>query len=478
MHNQRIQISIIFTIFTSLIITACSAPGTPASVPSETSLPTSPPPPTQTSIPPDTPTPTSKNTLSPTLPVATSPTTSKESISVEADGSGDFPTLAEAVQNAPEGATLLLGAGVFRLDEALEIDKPLSLVGKGMDQTVIVSDVAEYTAHVKANGAFSVEGITFKHEGDSFADAIDVEEAQVTIKNCRFSGGKMNPEGKLRGAGLRLEEKASGVVQDCVAEENATGIWVDAQEATLEGNTSIKNLAGILFSSSSQALARSNRCQENQYNGFVVSMYANPTLEENTSVMNQQNGFYFLGEATGSAARNECSQNQQNGILVDNKAGPTLEKNVCNENGKFGIAFVANATGTVSGNTVMENQMSGILLSDFSKATLEENTCSKNSRFGIAVGLQAEGIVRKNICEQNLWSGIMVAENASATLEKNVCTGNVQAGIAFRDQSSGSASRNQCVGNEIGLYVQSSANPELLDNDCHGNTKNDILDER
>lgn len=524
MHNQRIQISIIFTIFTSLIINACSAPGTPASAPSETSLPTNPPPPTQTSIPPDTPTPTSKNTLSPTLPVATSPTTSKESISVEADGSGDFPTLAEAVQNAPEGATLLLGAGMFQLDEALEIDKPLSLLGKGIDQTEIVSSAAEYTVHVKANGAFSVEGITFKHEGSAFADAVEVEEGQITFKSCRFSGGVINPEGKQRGSGLRLREATTGVVQDCVAEENFTGFWILAEEATLENNLSTRNKAGIAFGANSKALARYNQVEKNEYNGFVVAMNANPTLEENTSINNGNNGFIFMNEATGIAIHNvcesnefsgmyigeqaapkleenlctknnengflfegssageakynQCSENKATGIGVKGDAQPVLESNICNDNAIYGIIIAENAQVKARGNECNNNQKSGILVADSAQATLEENSCSKNTRFGIAVGINAVAVLRQNECNENVRHGILVAENATATLEGNICSGNTQAGIAFIDNSSGTAAQNQCTGNETGIYVENTANPELLDNDCHDNSQNDILDER
>lgn len=60
------------------------------------------------------------------------------SISVEVDGSGDYATLAEAVEEAPEGAAILLGPGTFSLTEPLRIRGSRQLIGAGMDETQVV----------------------------------------------------------------------------------------------------------------------------------------------------------------------------------------------------------------------------------------------------------------------------------------------------------------------------------------------------
>ena len=474
MKSLRNIIPLSLTLIVCLSVSACSTPETPASAP--------PPPDTHTLLPSQPPTPTSTPVPSPipsyTPTPASTPTTAPLIFQLEVDGSGDFPSLAAAVQNAPAGATISLGAGVYRLDQALEIDKSLSLVGQGVDQTEIVSSADEYTVHVNVKGAFSAEGITFRHEGDAFADAVEVEQGEVTFNNCRFSGGVINPDGKQRGSGLRLREAAGGIIQNCVAEENFTGIWVLAMEITLEKNLSTKNKAGIAFGADSKALARENQVLENQYNGFVVSTNSNPTLERNTSSGNGENGFLFQDGATGTALGNICSQNYGSGIMVAGMSQSVIEGNTCNQNTNHGIVIAENARAEIRNNECSENQMSGILVADSAQATIEGNTSTKNTRFGIAVGIQAQGVVRRNICSQNLRIGILVAENATAVLEDNVCNNNILAGIAFLDNASGSASRNQCISNETGIIVQATANPILADNDCHDNTQNDILDER
>ena len=50
----------------------------------------------------------------------------------------------EALRHAPSGATVTLGPGTYRLMEPLDVDKPLRLVGTGMDQTEISSEAEGY----------------------------------------------------------------------------------------------------------------------------------------------------------------------------------------------------------------------------------------------------------------------------------------------------------------------------------------------
>lgn len=54
---------------------------------------------------------------------------------LEADGSGDLPTLEDAIVQSPEGATITLGPGTYRLEHALTVGGSLHLVGAGRDQT-------------------------------------------------------------------------------------------------------------------------------------------------------------------------------------------------------------------------------------------------------------------------------------------------------------------------------------------------------
>ncbi|MBN1813351.1 MAG: hypothetical protein JXA14_16060 [Anaerolineae bacterium] len=87
--------------------------------------------PIQTSPPSPIPT-ASPQTLIPTLTSTPIPTLA--SIRLKADDSKGYATLEEAIRDAPEGSTLVLDPGTYRLEEPLEIRKPLHLAGAGMDE--------------------------------------------------------------------------------------------------------------------------------------------------------------------------------------------------------------------------------------------------------------------------------------------------------------------------------------------------------
>ncbi len=62
-------------------------------------------------------------------------------VQVRADGSGDFQTVQEAVNGAPEGAVVRIGEGVWR--ESVRITRPVTLEGAGWEATRIVPPSAD-----------------------------------------------------------------------------------------------------------------------------------------------------------------------------------------------------------------------------------------------------------------------------------------------------------------------------------------------
>jgi hypothetical protein len=156
---------------------------------------------------------------------------------VEADGSGDAPTIAAAYLQAVAGDTIELGNGSFR-----EFD----LVMKGGVHLVSRSGNADLTA-IDALGthrcliATSIDapteivGITFKHgsisENDGAGGLVLIDDSHVhgglmTFRNCSFMDGSANSGGAvavLRGnarfEGCRFENNAGGSRGGAIAME-------------------------------------------------------------------------------------------------------------------------------------------------------------------------------------------------------------------------------------------------------------------
>lgn len=352
---------------------------------------------------------------------------------VAPDGSGDYESLEAAVEAVPAGSTINLDPGVYRLDQALTIDKSLHLVGAGMDETEIVSEAEGYVLRFNGGRSFSAEGITFRHEGELEADVVVVQTGEVEFTDCRFTGS-VYVVGVAVHAGLRFQGRVSGTVRDCVAEEN--------------GST-----------------------------GILVEKGADPLLEGNLCTNNSSAGIAYYNTGGGQARDNECNQNDETGILVAGEAQPVLEENVCRENQAYGIAYAQQGAGEARGNECTANAKSGIYVGEEAQPTLVENVCTENAESGIAYLDNAGGVARENECSMNQ-GGIGLGGNAQPTLERNICRDNEVAGITFSAESGGVARENECTGNDVGILVVRTANPELEDNNSYDNAEEDIVDMR
>ena len=360
------------------------------------------------------------------------PTAAPVVVHLESDGSGEYASLAEAVEAVPEGSTIRLGAGTF-LIEPLEIDKPLHLAGAGIDETVIVSDVGEFVVRYGSSGLFAVEDVAFRYGGSDAADVVVVQGGEIEMRRIRFSGAVDVGETQYR-AGLRMQGVAAGLVSECVFEENDTvGLYVGGlARPTVEWSVATNNtLVGIHYDGSAGGLAQRNESSSNQI-GIVVAGLAEPALDWNLCTDNLNGGIVYLDEGGGRATANECLWNGSYGISVMEKAQPTLQGNLCTDNPVAGIAYFDDAGGTA-----------------------RENWCWGNTR------------------------GIQVGGRAQPTLEQNQSSANDEMGIVYLDESGGLAYANECLENGYyGIAVAVTATPNLVDNVAQDNLVEDVHDER
>jgi len=397
---------------------------------------------------------------------------------MEADGSGDYATLEEAVQNAPEAAAVVLGPGTYRLDDPLNVERSLRLYGAGMDNTQIVSEAEGYVVRFIGDGPFAAEGIEFRHQGGAEADSVVVEGGEVAFADCSFAGAVSVSGDEPRG-GLRLQGDTVGAIHDCVATANEVGVVVTEQAGpTLERNVCAQNdLVGIVYRGSAGGVARENQCSHQLW-GILVSQHAQPLLDANVCTNNLNYGITYHDNAAGVAQRNECSANGDFGIELQDQAQPTLEGNTCANNEGSGILYVDSAAGVARLNKCSANGSHGIEVKDDARPTLEGNVCSGNGEAGLFYGGNASGVARGNECSDNGLHGIGLQDQAHPTLEENVCARNKECGIMYFDTTGGVARRNECSGNRWGIYVAETADPSLMDNNCHDNTSRDIWDKR
>lgn len=470
---------------------------------------------------------TNPHESTPAAPPADPPLPEPVTVRVVPDGSGDYASLEAAVAAVPSGSTILLDPGTHRLAGSLEIEKSLSVQGTGMDQTIVVGTEGAQVVRFTGPGFLSAQGIAFRYEGTGPARVVTIDDAEIDIADCHFSGGIWSDAESMGGDGILLWGNSTGTIRASHFEGNGhSGIELqDQSQLLLEDNVFRDNgKSGLIYFDDSGGTARGNELTGNGLHGIEVREQAQPVLEANTSTLNAENGIAYFEYASGTARQNTCSENGLHGIGVRENAYPDLEENVCNKNQEAGIRFSDSAGGTASRNECVENGLHGISVRKEAQPVLEANTITLNAQDGIAYFEESGGLARQNICSENGLHGISVNEQAHPTLEGNLCENNAEAGIRYSDstggtargnictgnglhgfhlgehanptlednvsnsnveggfvyfdEASGVARGNECVGNQWGIHVAETASPELADNDCRDNEKLDLDDRR
>ncbi len=420
-------------------------------------------------IPQSTLTPTATMTFTPTATLPPSPTsTPKPSIELNADGTGDYPDLPSAIQAARAGDSIFMEEGMYILNEPLIIEKAITLVGEGVEKTIVSSLAEGEVLKFNGKGPFTLKHISFKSGNEEIADGVVVESGDIDFQNCSFNGGAMADE-MNGGSGLVLGPGIiNGAITGCNMDGNKNaGIRLFGEShPLLENNSCSKNRIGIWYAENSAGTARKNRCISNLQIGIANTGETKSILEENVCSGNGIAGIGFAEKSIGTAHKNQCRENTQFGIMIINTAQPILVENDCSKNGESGISYHNKSSGISRNNQAYEHKVAGIAVSGESNPTLEGNVCSKNE-FGIVYRGDTGGTARKNECFENSNVGIGVAQNAQPVLEENIVTKNNMAGIAYVGGAAGIARNNQCVENSVfGIVIRESAKPTLENNNC------------
>jgi len=174
-------------------------------------------------------------TVVPTLePVPTVSVTYDGVYAIEVDGSGDYATIEEALEQVTNGAELRLGAGTFLVTAPLVIDKDIVLTGAGQNSTTI----------------------TMGRTSDLI---ISVTEAEVTITDLTTDGG----------GGVDVKESEIDIQRVTFKRSSSDGLTISNSVGTVTDSTSQDNaVGGFSWAGETSGVASNNTAQNNQYKAF------------------------------------------------------------------------------------------------------------------------------------------------------------------------------------------------------------------
>jgi hypothetical protein len=255
-----------------------------------------------------------------------------ETYQVAADGSGDFPTIADAILGVPNESTIELLPGRFFGPGNRDLHlggKQLVIRSQSGEPSTCVIDcegLATGIWYVDSETSASIlEGVTISNGRGRYAGGVRILHSSPTIRNCIFRGNICN---NGLGAGGVYAAASSSLIEDCTFEEN-----------------SINGLGGGGFCSSSDPAPVVRRCTFTRNHATAQPFIAGAAIYTQGSSPTIDGCVVFDNDAdTG------CG-----GIILLESSSTVTGSTVFNNAGIIGGMALIRSTAMVTGCTIVGN---------------------------------------------------------------------------------------------------------------------------
>ncbi|KQS73749.1 AAA family ATPase [Modestobacter sp. Leaf380] len=234
-------------------------------------------------------------------------------LQVSTDRPGTYPSVREALLDAPPGATLVVDAGSWA--ECLDVvDREVTVQAADGAVVEIVGD-GGYDPTVRVRGGrVTLRGLVLRA---TEAAAVDVADADLVLTDCTLSA--------TYGAGLRAADRARLTVADCTVEAAQQGLVLEDCSGTLE-RTTVRGSAD---------------------DAVVLRLGAEPVLRDCTVEGAGHRGVYVYQSARPTLESCEVSGTTAEGVVVAQGARASLVRLHVHGTGGAGVVFDAGTSGRV-----------------------------------------------------------------------------------------------------------------------------------
>lgn len=240
---------------------------------------------------------------------------------VAADGTGQYRSIQDAIDDALDGDTVQIKAGDYREDVTIHSKERLKLIGEGAERVKVLG----------------LERVGVFHIGKWPYGATDIEISGLTIyEHGGHAMGIFNGRNiwlhHARINGMIFGQQVRNVrIEQCdIGGSETTGIQFADSQATLVGNYIHDNDHGVIIAGQSEVRLERNLIVRSLFEGVVVTDKAHATLVSNTIVKNG-GGAAFLGLSSTVASGNIVGLNKV-GFLVSPTSLATLSTNALYNN--------------------------------------------------------------------------------------------------------------------------------------------------
>jgi parallel beta-helix repeat protein len=212
------------------------------------------------------------------IPTVLSDENSK-TIYVDDDGTADYISIQDAIDNASDGDTIFVYNGTYY--EHITIDKPITLIGEDKNFTIIESDWISSSVYVSANNV-TISGFTIQN-GLIGIHLSSCHNTTIT-NNIISNNADLNKYVDLTGIKLKLP------------------IW--------------PTIAGVYLRESNGNWINKNIIIDNVGSGIVLCLNSGINYISENIITNNSNGVYLYSSCSNTVTNNNISINMYHGIII------------------------------------------------------------------------------------------------------------------------------------------------------------------
>ena len=354
----------------------------------------------------------------PAAPPRSAASPARLSFVVALDGSGDFPTLTDAVRRAPAGSRLLVRPGIY--NEGLLVDKSLEIIGDGALDEIIVR-ATKSSCLVMRTDAATIRNLTLRGQaraGGANVDgffAVDISHGRPLFDGCDISSDSLacvaihNPTAAPLIRSCRIHH---GVDSGVFAFDGAQGL---IETCDIAENSNI----GVAITGGAGTSVRGCQVHDGADAGIVVWNRAMSAIE-GCDIYANRRANVGISDASVAALRHcRIHDGDNTGVFTHRDGQATLE--ACNiyAHAEAEIAVTSGGDVRLRNCQIHDGQTHGVFIRDAGRASLEACDVFRNRASGLHV--DANGVAVARACRINDNGHVGVSCEAGGAVEVEGC---------------------------------------------------------
>jgi len=232
-------------------------------------------------------------------------------IYVNIDGTADYISIQEAINNATEGDTVYVYSGTYK--ENAVINKRINLTGENKETTVIDGGENEDVVYICVNQV-NICNFTIINSGDSYDAGIKFNSFYTVVTKCIIRNNDY---------GIYLSHSSNNQITDCSILSNDIGILIDcSSNNTITGcNIQSNRDYGVKLFYSSDYNEITDCIISSNDGGILMKSSSNNLIENCSIYLNEYDGIIITGKYHAHSSYNKITHSA---ICANNRYGVYL----------------------------------------------------------------------------------------------------------------------------------------------------------